>query len=159
MKNGQEKLHSGRSGRDLHGDRVAIRSGRDPHGDRVAIQRLHENEQICSCLLLSLGLILGLDARLVRLTSNFEHRYGINGCGVRKGKKQPELNAASIQFTDALERQYQISRESAIDKNGAVSMILIREKIESVTKEVGLIDAVSSSPASKEVMPGVTSFD
>ncbi|KAI3738205.1 hypothetical protein L2E82_28228 [Cichorium intybus] len=89
--------------------------------------------------------------------------YGINGCGVRKGKKQPELDAASIQFTDVLKRQYQISRESATDKNGAisresvkdkngaVSMILIREKIESMTKEVGLLDVVSSSPASKEI--------
>ncbi|KAI3790436.1 hypothetical protein L2E82_03473 [Cichorium intybus] len=47
----------------------------------------------------------------------------------------------SIQFTDAMKRQYQISRESVIDKNGAVSMIRIREKIESMTKEVGLIDA------------------
>ncbi|KAI3711108.1 hypothetical protein L2E82_40959 [Cichorium intybus] len=69
-------------------------------------------------------------------------KYGTNGCGACKGKKQPELNAASIH----------ISRESVKDKNGAVSMILIREKIESVTTEVGLIDAVSSSPASKETM-------
>ena len=38
-------------------------------------------------------------------------------------------------------------------------MILIREKIESVTKEVGLIDAVSSSPASKEIMVFYTLLD
>ncbi|KAI3753260.1 hypothetical protein L2E82_25307 [Cichorium intybus] len=38
-------------------------------------------------------------------------------------------------------RQYQISRESIIDKNGAVSMILVGDKIESVTREVGLLDA------------------
>ncbi|KAI3752993.1 hypothetical protein L2E82_25036 [Cichorium intybus] len=97
---------------------------------------------------------------------------------------------------ESLIRQYQVSRESVKDKNGAmvrsydhdigllnpaayiatthgaayiamiygavnydyeiwdrnVSMILIRKKIESVTNEVELIDAVSSSPASTEIM-------
>ncbi|KAI3753078.1 hypothetical protein L2E82_25123 [Cichorium intybus] len=44
-----------------------------------------------------------------------------NGCSVSKDKKHPELNAASIQFADVIKRQYQISRESAIDKNGAIA--------------------------------------
>ncbi|KAI3788817.1 hypothetical protein L2E82_01595 [Cichorium intybus] len=46
-----------------------------------------------------------------------------------KARNNQDLNAASIQ----------------------VSMILIGDKIESVTLEVGLIDAVSSSPALKEI--------
>ena len=38
-------------------------------------------------------------------------------------------------------------------------MILIGDKIESVTREVGLVDAVSSSPALKEIMVFYTLLD
>ncbi|KAI3690424.1 hypothetical protein L2E82_48449 [Cichorium intybus] len=63
-----------------------------------------------------------------------------------------------VRFSSNLDhRLVMISRESDKDKNGAVSqsilmasMILVGDKIESVTREVGLLDAVSSSPALKE---------
>ncbi|KAI3723608.1 hypothetical protein L2E82_35343 [Cichorium intybus] len=94
-----------------------------------------------------------------------------------KARNNRDLNAASIQLTDAndmtipdkpQERSCESNLEKAIpDKPYMVRPFdydivtgtwcgLMAMISESVTQEVGILDAVSSSPASKETTPGVT---
>ncbi|KAI3767608.1 hypothetical protein L2E82_17862 [Cichorium intybus] len=77
-------------------------------------------------------------------------------------RSAPSPWRANIQIH--LKRQDQISRESLIDKNGTVSQSILTRPdkpymVRPYGYDIGLFnpaDAISSSPASKEITPGVT---